>query len=258
MQNQVLSHWTSTTRLILHQSILNGNLPRSCAQDFITKLLCWTRICLLIRNITPVPPHLKPEALPYLLNNQVPFSECFDSEHFTSVFFSWVQHGLWDLSSLWKDWTPGPLQWNPESYPLNHQGTPKALLVAFWFSHTNELPGNQDFQAQNPLEFLLIFHSPSLSTWGLKLYCCFCENLCLIPYTLGIKSCLKIEVFINVCRRSPVSPYSMANKCHNKTHSKVHTQWKILFLKLAFLLTSKKFKEDKSIFLDVENSKKLD
>ena len=76
----------------MHQSILNGNLPRLCAQDFITKLLFWTRICLLIRNITPVPPHLKPEALPYLLNNQVPFSECFDSEHFTFFLSLYAQY----------------------------------------------------------------------------------------------------------------------------------------------------------------------
>lgn len=55
-----------------------------------------------------------------------------------------------------------------------------------------------------------------------------------------------------------MSPYSIAIISHNKTHFKVHTQWKILFLKLAFLLPSKKFKEDKSIFLDAENSNKLD
>ena len=160
--------------------------PWPCAQGFITKLLLWTRVCLLIRNIRRT--HLPPPSLRhyFTFNNHAPFSECYDPERL-------------------------PTKWI------------KALLLPFWFSCTNKLLGSQDFQTQHHLEFPLIIHSPSLGS-GVWNCVVFVKSYALIPYALGITPCLKIEIFISASRRRTLSPYPIANICHNKTHSKFHTQ----------------------------------
>lgn len=112
-----------------------------CAQGFITKLLLWTRVCLLIIETLSQGLLLLGLRLYFLLANCAPFSESHD----------------------------------PERLPT--KGI-KALLLDFWFSCTNKLLGSQGFRTQYPLEFPLIIHSPSTRTWGLKLYCCFPKKLC--------------------------------------------------------------------------------
>lgn len=103
--------------------------------SFIAKLLFWTRICLLIRNITPIPPHLKPEALPYLLNNQVPFSECFDSEHFTFVFFPGRSMAC-GILVLCGRIEPGPPAVEPRVVTTKPPGNSQSFTSCFFiFSH---------------------------------------------------------------------------------------------------------------------------
>ena len=55
-------------------------------------------------------------------------------------FFLFQSHGMWDLSSPTRDWPYTPCCRNSESYPLDHQESPRILFI---FKNWNSIPIKQ-------------------------------------------------------------------------------------------------------------------